>query len=85
MQSLIKGSGEAAEQYTRLDEKYTQLILEIVDTKKDLGVARRELAQTKLTLVNKQNKNLGTSINSIATNLTPPPATPPLTGTNEIV
>ena len=85
MQSLIKGSEEAAEQYTRLDEKYTQLISEIADTKKDLGVARRELAQIKLALVNEQNKNLGTPTNSITMNSTPSPAISPLTGINKTV
>ena len=57
----------------------------MADMKKDLGVARRELAQTKLALVNEQNKNLGTPINSITINLTPLPTTPPLIGINEIV
>ena len=57
----------------------------MADTKKDLGVARRELAQTKLALVNEQNKNLDTPTNSITMNSTSPPAIPPLTGMNEIV
>ena len=51
LQNLIEGSKEAAEEYGRLDKKCTQLILDLADTKKELGAARRELAQTKLAFV----------------------------------
>ena len=85
LQSLVEGSRETAEEYSKLDEKYTQLISDLADTKKELGAARRELAQTKLALVDEQNKNLGTPTNSTTTNSTPPPATPPFAGINETV
>ena len=53
LNDVIEQGKETLKQYNTLDEKYTDLITDLVDLRKNLAITRRELAQIKLELADK--------------------------------
>ena len=72
LNTILEHDKELTDNYTAADEKCTVLMMELVETKKGLAAARKELAQTKLELVDEQSKNSGNPVSSSSAT----PATP---------
>ena len=82
LESLVESSREAAQEYDKLDEKCTTMMTYLADSKKELGHARREIAQLKLELVNEQNNPYRSSLTTSSGPTSPTPL-PVTGGTNE--
>ena len=72
MDTILEHDKELMDNYIAVDKKYTVLIIELAETKKGLVAARKELAQTKLELVDKQSKNSSNSVSSSPATLATP-------------
>ena len=53
LNNVIEEGKETLKQYNTLDEKCIDLIINLVDLRKNLAITRRELAQIKLKLADK--------------------------------
>ena len=53
LNNVIEEGKETLKQYNTLDEKCIDLIINLVDLRKNLAITRRELAQIKLELADK--------------------------------
>ena len=87
LNNVIKQGKETLKHYNTLDKKCIDLITDLADLRKNLVITRRELAQTKLKLTDKQNKiaGLGSFSKPLITpmNSTTFPTTPITGRTNE--